>query len=65
MQRNVKIVPTRKHENIQKLASLTRSSTLMMSVGRVIEAPASSSLRMISTGLNQYNVVVGEQWVIP
>lgn len=65
MHRKVRTVPTRKHENIQTLASLTSLRILMISVGRVMLAPARSSLRMISTGLNQYSVLGLEQSVMP
>jgi hypothetical protein len=43
----------------------TMLSTETTSAGRAIVAPARSSLRMMETGLNQYNVVAGEQCVMP
>lgn len=54
----------RKRPNIQFEARRTRLRALMISVGRAIVAPLSNSLRMISTGLNQYSVFGLEQLVI-
>lgn len=44
---------------------LRRLRTVTASAGRAIWAPASSSLTRISTGLNQYHCLVGEQYVTP
>ena len=65
MQRNVRQAPMRKLTNIQKLAVRTMCRTVTTSVGKEMVAPESSSLRMIWTGLNQYNVFGREQNVIP
>ena len=53
MQVKVRQVPTMKAANIQCDAVLTMERTETISVGRAIVAPERSSLRIISTGLNQ------------
>lgn len=55
--------PAMKRANIQRLASRTRSRASVIEEGRAIVAPASSSDRMISTGLNQYRASGCEQSV--
>jgi hypothetical protein len=57
--------PVKKKPNIRWLAILIRFKMLLISAGKAMVAPASSSLSRISMGLNQYRVCVGEQCVIP
>lgn len=45
--------PVRKKPNMRLLANLIKFRILLMSAGRAMVAPAKSSLRRISTGLNQ------------
>ena len=53
--------PARKAPNIQWLAILTVRNALTTSAGSGMVAPANSSFKMICTGLNQYNLLGGEQ----
>lgn len=65
MSMNERQAPAKKKANMTLLASLMMSSTRVMSEGSCIDAPASSWLEMISTGLNQYRVCGLEHEVMP
>ena len=54
-------IPVRKKPNMKWLASLINLKMLLISAGKAMVAPESSSLRSTSTGLNQYRLVGLEQ----
>lgn len=53
MERKFRIVPVRKKPNMRCEARRMSERMVFISAGRVMVAPAKSSLRRISTGLNQ------------
>lgn len=59
------MMPVMKKPNMMLEAVFTSESVETTSLGRAMVAPARSSLRIMSTGLNQYMFWGGEQSVMP
>jgi hypothetical protein len=61
MQTEARIIPVMKKPNIILEAIFTSERVVTTELGSVMVAPASSSLRIMATGLNQYIFSGGEQ----